>query len=99
MINEDKKIKFIQCECGGEGVLVTHWEGDTTYKEVYFTMFSSGTYNDSTLSFRERIRHAWNIIKTGHPFTDSLILTESAVKELGQYLINIKFEDNGDSGR
>jgi len=96
MINDDKKTKFIECECGAEGVLVTHWTHDTMDREVYLTMYSSGTYRDDSLSFSERIRHAWNIMKTGHPFTDSLILTEKTAKELGQYLANINFDKDGE---
>jgi hypothetical protein len=92
----EKKSKFIECECGGEGMLVTHYTNDIHDKEVYLSMFSIGIYTDGRLTFRERLRHAWHVMKTGKPFDDSLILSEKDTKELGQYLLDIKFEENGE---
>lgn len=94
-----KKTKFIECECASEGLLITHWPHDTMDRSIYLTMYSAGTYSNDALSFRERLRHAWNIMKTGHPFTDSLILNESTAKELGEYLIDVKFEEDENDGK
>lgn len=76
-------------------MLVTHYEDDIVSKEVYLSMFSAGTYRDDRLSFKERIRHAWNIMRTGRPFHDGLILDEKKTKELGHYLLDIKFNEDG----
>ena len=60
MVN-NKVIKFIECECGGEGILVTHWTEDLLDRDVYLTLYSAGTYRNNTLSFKERILHALHV--------------------------------------
>lgn len=49
--------------------------------EVYMSLFGRGL-NLKRYSLKDRIRHIWQILKTGFPYTDELVLSKERVKEL-----------------
>ena len=85
------KYQFFQCECMSEGLLVGYFENiDDVDKEIYVSLFSHGMYIPKP-RFLDRIKQAWRIITKGTVYDDQLILSLDKAKELGEYLLNIKF--------
>jgi len=87
--------KFFPCQCMSEGMLVSYFENDSD-GDIYLAMFSSGLYIPKP-SLWHRIKQAWRIIKDGSVFDDELILNQKNAKELGEYLISIKFNEKKNS--
>lgn len=56
--------------------------------EVYMSLFSRGL-NVKRYSFKDRVRHIWQILKTGFPYTDEIVLSKERVKELIKALTEI----------
>lgn len=56
--------------------------------EIYMSLFSRGL-NIKRYSFKDRIRHIWQILKTGFPYTDELVLSKDRVKELIKSLTDL----------
>lgn len=78
--------KFYKCSCGAHAL-----EIDTSFRkeegETYFSIWELGRCSD-VLSWRERLRWCWRIIKTGKPWADSVVLKDEQVRELVEQLKN-----------
>lgn len=73
---------FIKCKCNGEGMSVEHDTFDNSY---YFAYWKSG-FRPVYMSWRERLRYCWHVIRTGKAYTDELILSQQDVDELHDFL-------------
>lgn len=82
LMSEKNRSIFIQCQCYGEGISVDYDADDNYY---YFAYWSRGLTN-RCLGWKEKIRHCWNIIKTGKPFNDEVILNQEDVIKLAEFL-------------
>ena len=78
------KSTFIKCSCGGEGMGVDYDAEDNLY---YFSYWSYGLSN-KPLSWKERLRHCWNVLSKGKAFNDQLILTKQEVIKLDNFLLD-----------
>jgi len=87
----ERKKKFFDCECGTEGF---NWELDIDYFEkhyhaqIYMSLWHLGTVNNKP-SLWEKLRHCWQILKTGKNFPDSLVLHIDTAKEAGEELLRL----------
>jgi hypothetical protein len=80
--------KFIKCACYGH---LMELEYDREYNQYYLTIWSSG-FKREKLSWYDRIRWIWNILKTGNPWSDMFIINESTRKEIVEFLDNKNVE-------
>lgn len=74
--------KFIMCDCGGQAVCIDHDED-----QMFLSFFEHGAHNDNTLSWKERIRWIWNVLKTGRPFSDYIVIEKEKALELGNEIL------------
>ena len=73
---------FIRCECSGHGLGVERDEEAPLY---YFSYWGRGLSSEK-LTFRERIRHCWQVLTKGRAFNDEIILGQQSVDELVSFL-------------
>jgi len=69
--------KLYRCECFTCGLLLTE---DEDSGGVYMSFWKYGSPNP--MGLLERLRRAWNIVKTGRYFDDQIILNEATAREL-----------------
>ena len=90
-------FKFFKCNCGAE---VVHIEREIDIldknKDVWdasvdFAMFHYGTENMRP-TLKEKLRHCWQIIKTGKNYPDNIIMNIDEARSMGEFLIKITDE-------
>lgn len=89
--------KFFHCDCGKECIYVEKEvdildkEKNFKHIEVNFSIYHMGTM-DHRPTFRDKLRHCWQILKTGKNYPDYIILSVSRAYRLGKYLLKITEE-------
>ena len=80
-MNQDEQ-EFFLCSCGAEGILISRYSED---KEIIVSIleYRSPPYFD----WRNRLRYIWNVIRTGYPYSNDVILNQSDALRLGQKLV------------
>ena len=80
------KVKeiFFKCDCGGEGLLLTH---DNEDKEIYFALYGYGVGYNPKPSLLERFKYAWYHLKTGKKYADCIVMKYDKAKKAGEWLI------------
>ena len=69
----DKASGFLlKCSCGNEMLSIMHID-----EEYYLSLFMNSY--DYSYSWSQRLRHIWQIITKGHPYTDSIVLDSDAM--------------------
>lgn len=79
---EGEKHTYVQCECGGELIQVSQDEEDS---EIYMAFYRYG-HENVPYSWRDRLRHIWRILRHGHPYADSIVLSPADARKLAQIL-------------
>lgn len=79
-MNEDEL--FLKCSCGVEGCLISKYEDD-----IHLAIFTCG-YGGYKISFFKRFRYILNVLFTGKPYEDQIVLNKTEVKKLIEYLQN-----------
>ncbi len=85
---ENKRwYKFYECDCHGEGITISYEYQDENNKfsQVDMGFFKVGF--GQPVEFKERLRWAWHLIKTGRPFLDEVILNRNIANELANDLL------------
>lgn len=89
MIQNKEKSLFLKCDCSTHTFecerVVEYW-GDGQPEETFNLTFWSCGRNDQTLSWRERWRWIWNILRTGSPWSDGIIIDNEQAKEIVNYI-------------
>ena len=62
-------------------------EDNYNFYTVSIGFFSYGAYNDDRLSFRDRIRYAWHILRTGNPWLDMVMMAPKVAKAFANRII------------
>jgi len=89
-MNKSQKIwyKFYECCCGGEGIMMSYENTEEDgLPQIDIAFFQHGLVGRHPLSFWERLRWTWYLIKTGRPFLDEVILNQTIAKELAEDLL------------
>jgi len=73
-------MKFFLCECYSEGVIV---ESDDDTVDLSF--WQTGACRRTSLG--HKIRHILQVLRTGRPYTDMVVLTPAEAERLGKCLI------------
>jgi hypothetical protein len=79
-------MKMFICSCYGEAVAA---EPDDACQTIDLAFWQNGRHRSSIST---RIRHIVEILKTGVPYTDMVVLSAEEAESLGNYLI-------GEAGR
>ena len=83
--------KSYYCECGGESIVISYdYEDETTTDSnmvIDLAFFKQGFDSKGFLSWKERIRWCWEIIRRGTVWCDMVVLSQSTAKMLGTDLI------------
>jgi hypothetical protein len=74
--------KFLICDCYQHGLLVEKYPHD---EEVCLSIFERGL-EGRILSFSERLRWCWQILRYGRPWSDFIILNTENQKQLKEFL-------------
>ena len=86
----DEHGTMVFCECGSEAIQVSWWEDDP---EVFLSNWSHGS---GGIVWRHRLKHIWQILRKGHPYTDSVILSPDEAKKLADALSSAARMQNHD---
>ncbi len=70
------------CDCHSHGLVVERFDDE---EEVYIALFERGL-NGRKLSFIERIKWCWQILRYGNPWNDLIVLNKEKQKELAEFL-------------
>lgn len=89
---------YFECDCGAEVIHVERdlelFDGNQHYTHwINFCIYHCGTENHKP-TLREKLRHCWQILKTGKNYADQIILTEDVAMKLGIHLLELTNEDN-----
>ena len=81
--------KFYECECSGDGIMLSHEQepllsGDTN-TTIYLAFFAHGW--DGSINLWRRLKYCFHLLKTGLPYTDMVVLNRRTCEELGRDLI------------
>jgi len=82
----ESKRKYFKCGCGHAVLEIDQWS-DATHPQIYLGFFEIGLNKDNRYGWKERLRHAWYVIKTGRAFADSVVLEVSEAEALGKALL------------
>jgi len=75
------KDLFIECSCHGEAIRAEKQEDG----DVWFSFWQHG-FGTKELNLKNRIRLMWQILRTGHSYTDMIILEKNKVEKLVEFL-------------
>lgn len=76
------KTVFIKCTCHSEGLMV---EADED--SLYLSIWERGYGQDSTLSWKQKLRYIWQILRHGKPYGDQIVLDREGCFTLSKALI------------
>jgi hypothetical protein len=77
------KRKFIQCDCYGEGLLITKFDGE---EELYFSYWRQGI-DPIKLSWWMRLKVCWMALTKGNYYEDQVILNKEKAIELASWIL------------
>ena len=82
----DQNELFVECDCHSHVIVVNKMDEDGYGDFEYCMAFFERGYDGRILSFKNRLRWCWHILRYGHPWTDSIILDRNKAKRLGEFL-------------
>ena len=86
------KKEIFMCECGTEGIIISDLlKGDKDFQEIDVALFGY-LYNVRALDFWGKLRWCWNVLMTGEPWTDQVILDYNTARKLGKRLLELTEE-------
>ena len=87
----DEKSKFYKCACSGHAIQTVEYKDEP---QLYISIWEQGSHCDNSLTFVERIRWCWRVLRKGKPFDDEVVLNPLTVeqlhKDLGEFVENHK---------
>jgi len=81
------KTKYIKCSCGSELISLEKWDDD---QYIYLSFWERGFKDNNKLTFSERLRWCWKILKSGQPFTDSIVLDSDGMDDMVKAIEELK---------
>lgn len=74
---------FVKCSCYGEGVFLSHDAEDNLF---YLSLWSFYVNHAAITPWSARLRHIWQILRTGTPFRDNVILSHDEANKIADFL-------------
>ena len=81
MKSKDSEI-FVKCDCHGEGMFVTRFEGED---EFYFSYWGQGI-TPRNMQIWERVKLCWKVLWTGNSYEDEIILSKDKAGMLAVWI-------------
>jgi len=75
--------KSYYCECGGENITISHEYDEGCEKSIDLAFFKQGFDSKGFLSWKDRLRWCWEILRRGTVWCDMVILNQSTARKLG----------------
>lgn len=82
----DKKSLFEKCQCSTHCFEIEYFCYEPKDDKGFYLSFWTYARKAEKLCWKERIRWIWNIIKTGNPWSDSIIINNEQAKEITEYI-------------
>jgi hypothetical protein len=79
------KFHFTTCDGGCEIFEIHRFSGDA-YSNFEFSMWKP-MCSDRPLGFKERLRWCWNILRTGIPWSDAIIISDTKAKKIANFIL------------
>lgn len=84
----EETTTIIKCDCHGECIAIDY---DPKYNETDISFWSYGGYDDNTLTWKDRIRYCWQILRKGKPYGDQVcFMGKQKIVQLRKTLQNIE---------
>lgn len=78
------KDKYIECECGTHILKVSKDDSPDKSNPFYYLMMYN--YGTPKYSWRSKLRTIWKIIRTGSPYDDQIVLTQSQINKIAKFI-------------
>ena len=72
---EKNEVRLFVCDCGCGGLSI---ERDSDFPEIFISTWRYGT--SIKVSFIDRLRYCWDILRYGRPHTDEVIFNIETAK-------------------
>lgn len=82
----DFRIGFIRCDCDSE-ILVLRY--DSEFDMLDLCIYETRTSVKQNMSWYQKLRYIYQLIRYGQPYTDQLILKRDQIEELKGFLNSI----------
>ena len=76
------KTVFVKCTCHSEGIMI-----ETDEDSLYLSIWEHGYRGDNSLSWKQKLRYIWQVLKHGKPYTDQIVLDRESCFTLSKALI------------
>lgn len=88
---QQSKASIFPCDCMSEGLVVVAESDDDRRFDgspfIHIAFFGMGGYADGRLTWRNRLRWVWKILRTGNPFEDMVTLRASVAKNMANHIL------------
>ena len=75
---------MVKCVCHSEAMEVTFWPNEDIPNEFWFSIWHQGFKRP--FCWREKIRWCLNILRTGNPWADHIIVSPEQAKMVAEFL-------------
>lgn len=84
-MSEPNEEKIFFCNCGGEGLIVYGLQWEDNPVEIEIAFWKRG--QDIPYTLKEKWNAVKYILKTGHPFSDMVIMNVETAKRLANVIL------------
>jgi hypothetical protein len=75
-----ERIIQLKCECSAESLEIVHDVDD-----YYLSIWKAGI-DGQKVSWPQRLKHCWQILRKGSPYGDQLVLSSKKMKQLKNFI-------------
>jgi hypothetical protein len=86
--------EFFVCNYGCAAVALWQYQHNEKVGLMGLALWRYGA--GSGFGWRWKLRHIWYIVRYGHPYVDDILLIPQDARRLGERLIELVGESNGD---
>lgn len=88
----DEQHLYIKCDCGGDLLeLERYVEESPSDRGFQIAFWDYGQWGRAPMSWKQRIRWCWNVLKTGCPWSDMVMINDEKALEISNFILkNIK---------
>ena len=83
-MHDDKQL-HITCSCSTHALHIEHDPLDGEVARMWYFSYWLRGYGEGN-PWRYKLKNMWQILKTGHPYGDEVILERQEMKELLEYI-------------
>ena len=79
------KTTFIKCSCSSESICL---EKDEENGDLYISIWERGYGVDNRMTWKQKIKHIWYVLKNGRPYGDQVVLNREGRSDLIYTLVD-----------